>query len=166
MNHERDQERERDQENVELDSFEASLRERFQRQTLSATDEIEASTIWNAMHAELQRQSENVGPVMRAREVSSKDYFTYRNMLAFAVGGLLIAFSSVCMVAAKQRSDGTVLSTTTHVERMRPRNHRSGGTRYEWLPEEREIWEQLMKQTAGVIDPNSTVVIALSIQQR
>jgi hypothetical protein len=164
MNHERDQER--DRENVELDSFEASLRERFQRQTHSAADEIEASTIWNAMHAELQHQSENVGPVVKARAVPSKDYFTYRNMLACAVGGLLVAFSSVFLVAAKQRSDGTVLSTTTHVERMMPRNHRSGGTRHEWLPEEREIWEQLMKQTAGVIDPDSTVVIALSIQQK
>ena len=164
MNHERDQERER--ENIELDSFEASLRERLQRQTLTAADEIEAITIWNAMHAELQGQSENVGPVAKARAVPSKDYFTYRNMLACAVGGLLVAFSSVFLVAAKQRSDGTVLSTTTHVERMMPRNHRSGGTSHEWLPEEREIWEQLMKQTAGVIDPDSTVVIALSIQQK
>ncbi len=34
------------------------------------------------------------------------------------------------------------------------------------VAEEKELWKQLMAQTATNIDPDSTVVVALSLQQK
>ena len=158
--------REQDQENEKFDSFDASLMERFQRRTLSQAEKALASDVWKAMHAELHRESEDVVKARPNAETPSKNFFTYQYMLAFAAASLLVAFSSIFVVAAKQRNDGTVLSSTTRLERMMPRHHRSIDRSHNWLPEEQEIWGQLMRQTAIGIDPDSTVVVALSLQKK
>ena len=158
--------REQDQENAELDSFDSSLLQRFQRQTLSQAEKAEANAIWMAMHAELYRETENILQTRTNAEVPSKNFFSYQNMLAFAAASLLVAFCSIFVVAAKQRSDGTVLSSTTRAERLTPGHHRSDDTSHKWLPEEHKIWTQLMSQTASGIDPDSTVVVTLSLHKK
>lgn len=152
-------------EDAELDSFDASLRERVQRQTNSGPNTVAVSAIWNSMLDELQREPENISPAGEGTRIEKQEYLSYRNILALAAIGLFAAVGSMFLVAAKQRSDGTVLSTVTHVERVMRRERRNEKTNHEWLPEEREIWRQLMEQTAAGVHPDSTVAIEQALQK-
>ena len=83
-----------------------------------------------------------------------------------AASGLLIAVGSIFVVAAKQRRDGIVVSTVTHVQSMMRREKPGESSKAEWLPEEREIWKQLMGQTANGLDPDRAVAIEPAIRQK
>ena len=158
--------RKHDREDAELDSFDAALRERFQRQAPATIDRGDVNAIWDAMRAELQCEVAKVEQMNKPIRLPNKSYWNLGNMLTLAAACCLVAFSSIFMVAAKQRSDGTVLTSTTHVERMIARQQTHRPANHQWLPEERELWAQLMKQTASNIDPDSTVVVALSLQKK
>jgi hypothetical protein len=158
--------RKQDQEDAEFDSFDASLRERFQRMVPATTERDDVNAIWDAMRNELQSDVINVHPSNKAICVQGKSYLNFGNTLVLAAACCLVAFSSIFMVAAKQQSDGTVLSSTTNLERMTTRQPKDRSTNPQWLPEEKELWKQLMAQTATNIDPDSTVVVALSLQQQ
>ncbi|MCU0721064.1 MAG: hypothetical protein MUC83_15245 [Pirellula sp.] len=158
--------RKHDREEAEFDSLDAALRERFQQQAPATTDRDDANAIWDAMRAELQCEVPKVEQVNKAISLPNKSYWNFGSMLTLAAACCLIAFSSIFMVAAKQRSDGTVLTSTTHVERMIARQQTHRPTNNQWLPEERELWTELMRQTASNIDPDSTVVVALSLQKK
>lgn len=153
------------QDDAELDSFDAKLRERVQQQVRPSTAEAAADEIWQSIQAELRRETNDVSSVERVKAESKPDYFSYRNLLALAAVGLFAAVGSMFLVAAKQRNDGTVLSTVTHVERVMRRERRNENTNHEWLPEEREIWRQLMEQTAAGAHLDSTVAVEQSLQK-
>lgn len=152
-------------EDAELDSFDASLRERVQRQIDSEPNRLAVTAVWNSMLEELQRETEDVSLAGEGARVEKREYLSYRNILALAAIGLFAAVGSMFLVAAKQRSDGTVLSTVTHVERVMRRERRNENTNHEWLPEERQIWRQLMEQTAAGVHPNSTVAVEQALQK-
>lgn len=152
-------------EDAELDSFDAKLRDCVQQQVSSSTAETAADAIWQSIQAELQSDAGSVSSVKKVKTESEPDYFSYRNLLALAAIGLFAAVGSMFLVAAKQRNDGTVLSTVTHVERVMRRERRNENTNHEWLPEEREIWRQLMEQTAAGAHLDSTVAVEQSLQK-
>lgn len=158
--------RKQDQEDAEFDSFDASLRERFQRMVPATTERDDVNAIWDAMRTELQSDVLNIHQSNKAICVAGKSYLNFGNTLVLAVACCLVSFSSIFMVAAKQQSDGTVLSSTTRLERMMARPPKNRPTSPQWLPEEKELWTQLMAQTANNIDPDSTVVAALSLQHK
>jgi hypothetical protein len=158
--------RERDQENAELDSFDVVLQEQFQRQGLSAVEDADTIAIWQAMLAELHCETNNTLRAEKAKGVPRAEYFTYRNMLTLAAVGLFLAFSSMFLVAAQQRRDGTVLSKTTDVNRFSRRDRKNDGKNQEWLPEEREILRQLMRQPANGTGPDSSVAVELALSQK
>lgn len=158
--------RKQDQEDAEFDSFDASLRERFQRMVPATTERDDVNAIWDAMRTELQSDVLNIHQSNKAICVAGKSYLNFGNTLVLAAACCLVAFSSIFMVAAKQRSDGTVLSSTTHLERLMARQPKNRPTNPQWLPKEKELWKQLMAQTANNIDPDSTVVVALSLQHK
>jgi hypothetical protein len=143
----------------ELEPFESKLLAEFQRSVSSEVSNDESLAIWNAMRSELQSGSSE--QVIEQSVVANKGgtYLSFRNLLAVAAVGLLVALSSLFMVAAKQRRDGTVISTVTHVEQLMRRGRNVERTKQEWLPEEREIWKQLMGQTANGIDRQRSVVL-------
>lgn len=143
----------------ELEPYESKLLTEFQRSTTFEVSNEESLAIWNAMRSELQTGSSE--QVIERSVVAHKgsSYLSFRNMLALAAVGLLVAVSSLFMVAAKQRRDGTVISTVTHVEQLMRRGRNVERTKQEWLPEEREIWKQLMGQTANGIDRERSIVL-------
>jgi hypothetical protein len=153
-------------EDAELDSFDAALRERLQRQAPATTDRDDVNAVWDAMRAELQCEAAKVQQVNQAIRLPNKPNWNFGSMLTLAAACCLVAFSSIFMVAAKQRSDGTVLTSTTHVDRMIARQQTHPPTNHQWLPEERELWTELIRQTASNIDPDSTLVVALSLQKK
>ncbi|MFN7877207.1 MAG: hypothetical protein ACK5PB_17945 [Pirellula sp.] len=158
--------RKHDQEDAEFDSIDAELREQFQRMVPVTAERDDVHAIWDALRTELQSDVINVHPSNQAVCVQGKSYLNFRNTLVLAAACCLVSFSSIFMVAAKQQSDGTVLSTTTHLERMIARQQKDRSTNPQLLPEEKELWKQLMAQTATNIDPDSTVVVALTLQQK
>lgn len=143
----------------ELEPYESKFLAEFQRSATFEVSDEESLAIWNAMRSELQTGSSE--QVIERSVVAHKgsSYLSFRNMLALAAVGLLVAVSSLFMVAAKQRRDGTVISTVTHVEQLMRRGRNVERTKQEWLPEEREIWKQLMGQTANGIDRQRSVVL-------
>lgn len=143
----------------EFDAYEKHLRSEYRRNAVPAVIDAETDAIWNAMQVELQRTRVG-GAVPPVADTSRGSYFSLGNLLAFTTAGVLIAVSSVFVVAVKQRHDGTVVSTVTHLERIMRRNHTVEKASNEWLPEEREIWKQLLSETTEGIDPDQAVVWA------
>jgi hypothetical protein len=119
----------------------------------------EASAIWNAMRKELKTEdaAESVPAVVI--NTASGSFFTFRNLLSLAALGLVFSISSVIVVAVQQRRDGTVISTVNHVERLMRRGQMSERTRHNWLPEEREIWKQLLSQAGEAQDETRAVAL-------
>ena len=157
---------ERDFQNEELDPGETFLREQFDHAPIAEIGEIDADQVWEAMRSELHRQDEHVVQNQAVAKTRTGSYFTFGNMLAMAASGLLIAVGSVFVVAAKQRRDGIVVSTVTHMQSMMRREKPGESSKAEWLPEEREIWKQLMGQTANGLDPDRAVAIEPAIRQK
>jgi hypothetical protein len=157
---------ERDFHNEELDPGDTFLREQFEHAPIAEVSEIGADKIWEAMRCELHRQDEHVVQNRAVAKSKTASYFTFGNMLAMAASGLLIAAGSIFVVAAKQRRDGIVVSTVTHVQSMMRREKPGESSKAEWLPEEREIWKQLMGQTANGLDPERAVAIEPAIRQK
>ena len=143
----------------ELDSYEMQLCAEFQRNESSMVTDVETTAIWNAMRKELQSGSADEAAVGVGLANGARSYFSFRSLLTLAAVGLLVAVSSLFMVAAKQRRDGTVISTVTHVEQLMRRGRDIERSKQEWLPEEREIWKQLMGQTASGIDRDRAIVL-------
>ena len=157
---------ERDFHNEEFDPGDTFLREQFEHAPIAEFGEIVADQVWEAMRSELHRQDEHVVQNRAVAKAKAVSYFTFGNMLAMAASGLLIAAGSVFVVAAKQRHDGIVVSTVTHMQSMMRRKKPGESSKAEWLPEEREIWKQLMGQTANGLDPDRAVAIEPAIRQK
>jgi hypothetical protein len=136
----------------------------FQRQSSSKADEAAAASIWKSIHTELRLDVGN-GPATEVIGVSTtKDFFSYRRILTLAGVALFVSVGLLVFVAVKQRSDGTVLSTVTQVERVMRRVRSQDETPLELLPEERRIWHQLVEQTADRIELVSSLAVGQARQ--
>jgi hypothetical protein len=142
-----------------LEAYEAYLIDEYQRHAATAVSGEETNAIWNAMRAELKTEdaAESVPSVFV--KTSSGSYFRFRNLFSLAALGLVFSISSVIIVAVQQRRDGTVISTVNHVERLMRRGQMSERTRHDWLPEEREIWKQLLSQAGEANDETRAVAL-------
>lgn len=147
-----------DSEDTDLDLLDARMRELFLRRASVRSDKAAAS-IWNAMQSELRQDDGNAQAVGAIGGSTSKNWFSYRGVLTLAAVGLFVSFSSMLLVALKQRSDGTVLSTVTHLERMMNHDRIRHDAQLEFLPEERQILRQLVLQTADRIEPSSSLEV-------
>ena len=156
----------RDSEDTDLDLLDARMRVLFLRRASLRSDKAAAASIWNAMQSELRRDDGNGQAVGVIGVSTSKTWFSYRGVLTLAAVGLFVSFGSMLLVAAKQRSDGTVLSTVTHLERMMNHDRNRHDTQIEYLPEERQILSQLVIQTADQIEPSSSLAVGPVFQQR
>ncbi len=118
------------------------------------------------MQSELRRDDGNGQDLGVIGVSTSKNWFSYRGVLTLTAVGLFVSIGSMLLVAAKQRSDGTVLSTVTHLERMMNHDRNRHETQIEYLPEERQILSQLVIQTADQIEPSSSLAVGPVFQQR
>lgn len=146
-----------DSEDTDLDLLDARMRELFLRRESVRSDK--AASIWNAMQSELRQDDGNAQAVGAIGGSTSKNWFSYRGVLTLAAVGLFVSFGSMLLVALKQRSDGTVLSTVTHLERMMNHDRIRQDAQLEFLPEERQILRQLVLQTADQIEPSSSLEV-------
>ncbi len=156
----------RDSEDTDLDLLDARMRVLFLRRASLRSDKAAAASIWNAMQSELRRDDGNGQDLGVIGVSTSKNWFSYRGVLTLTAVGLFVSVGSMLLVAAKQRSDGTVLSTVTHLERMMNHDRNRHDTQIEYLPEERQILSQLVIQTADQIEPSSSLAVGPVFQQR
>lgn len=156
----------RDSEDTDLDLLDARMRVLFLRRASLRSDKAAAASIWNAMQSELRRDDGNGQDLGVISVSASKNWFSYRGVLTLTAVGLFVSVGSMLLVAAKQRSDGTVLSTVTHLERMMNHDRNRYDTQIEYLPEERQILSQLVIQTADQIEPSSSLAVGPVFQQR
>jgi hypothetical protein len=154
----------REPEDTDFDLLDKRLSGLFQRQSISNADEAAAASIWKSIHSELRLDVGN-GPAAEVIGVSTKkDFFSYRRILTLAGVALFVSVGLLVFVAVKQRNDGTVLSTVTQVERVMRRVRTQNETPHELLPEERQIWHQLVEQTADRIELVSSLAVGQARQ--
>ena len=154
----------REPKDTDFELLEARLHHLFQSQASSSSDKTAATSIWDSMQSELRRDIGNDRAAKVTARGTTESYLSYGSALTFTAVGLLLSVGSIFLVAAKQRSDGTVLSTVNHLEQVMRRDRTRDEAQPELLPEEQQIWRELLQQNTDQTELVSSLAIGQALQ--